>query len=570
MSSPKQKDQRNLLHIVEEATHLLRRSTATAWAFYYWGTGPFVAYLFFFWSDMSRSSAAESRVLESSLILALLYVWMKVWQALYCEQLMAMIEGKETLAPMKLRGWLRLIASQAWVHASMPWLLTLASIAVLPMGWAYAFYHNVTVFAAEHFRDGGRTKPLLNKALTQSHYLPGQNHTMIGLLTVVGLLVYLNLFASFATLCILLKAFTGADNEFTRQPMLYMTSSFQTLLIGLSYLVVGPLAKALYVLRCFYGAARKSGVDLEVRLRELRGQATVILIAFSVLCANPAQAKIGDAVPPSTKISTEKLSQKMPVGKTNTPPVLNVHGVELEQKIKDVLSSSEYQWRFPREHPAAAESQSWFGKIIRDFTDWMGSAMSSIARFIGGLLDKLFHRDSQVNDEKTPGSSAWLASLEWIIYALIGVIVATLAVLLYRTWQRSREEAPVVAEAEAAPEINLESESILATQLPEDEWLRLAREKLDAGELRLALRAFFLATLAHLGEKRLIAITRSKSNGDYLRELGWRSRGREALSANFTEQVRTFDRVWYGWHEVDAGTVSRFAQNHEQILSHAS
>jgi hypothetical protein len=570
MSRTKQKEQRNLLHIVEEATHLLRQSPTIAWVYYYLGTAPFVSYLFFFWSDMSRSAMAESRLMESSLILAVLYGWMKVWQALYCERLMAIIEGKEELAPMKLRGWLRLISSQTWIHASMPWVLTLASIAVLPMAWVYAFYHNITVFAAEHYRDGGRTRALYDKALSQSHYLPLQNHGLLLLLSLIAPLVYFNVFSGFATLCFLMKAFTGMENEFTRQPSLFMTSSFQMMIIGVCYLIMGPLVKALYVLRCFYGAARRTGIDLEVRLRELRKTVTVLAIAMLGLATGSVQAKTADNQASFNKVDAGKLNQKMPAGKTNTPPVLNVHGEVLDQKIKDVLASNEYQWRFPREHKVV-ESKSWFGRMINDFQDWVGSVMKSIFRFIGEIIDSLFKRKLQTDDEKpSAGGSAWLASLAWIIYGLIGLIVALLAVLVYRTWKSSRIETPVIAEADAAPEINLESANIVASQLPENEWLRLAREKMEAGEMRLALRAFFLATLAHLGEKRLIAITKSKSNGDYVRELGWRARDRTALSANFTEQVRTFDSVWYGWHEVDAGTVSRFEQTHEQILSHAS
>jgi hypothetical protein len=55
-----------------------------------------------------------------------------------------------------------------------------------------------------------------------------------------------------------------------------------------------------------------------------------------------------------------------------------------------------------------------------------------------------------------------------------------------------------------------------------------------------------------------------------VREVGWRARDRQELSTSFSDQVRTFDRVWYGWHEVNAEMVSRFEQQHEQILAHAS
>src|SRR5436190_21100441 len=87
--------------------------------------------------------------------------------------------------------------------------------------------------------------------------------------------------------------------------------------------------------------------------------------------------------------------------------------------------------------------------------------------------------------------------------------------MLWRNWKQARQTVTVEAEA-LPPPVNLESENVLASQLPENEWLLLAREKMEAGELRLALRALFLATLAHLGEKRLLQIGRSKSNGDYV------------------------------------------------------
>jgi hypothetical protein len=173
----------------------------------------------------------------------------------------------------------------------------------------------------------------------------------------------------------------------------------------------------------------------------------MIAIATLGLAAGSVQAKTVENQATFNKVNAEKLNQKMPAGKTNTPPVLNVHGEVLDQKIKDVLASSEYQWRFPREHKVV-ESKSWFGRMINDFQDWVGSVMKSIFRFIGEILDSLFKRKLQTDDEKISGvSSAWLASLAWIIYGLIGLIVALLAVLVYRTWKSSRIETPVIAEA---------------------------------------------------------------------------------------------------------------------------
>jgi hypothetical protein len=97
--------------------------------------------------------------------------------------------------------------------------------------------------------------------------------------------------------------------------------------------------------------------------------------------------------------------------------------------------------------------------------------------------------------------------------------------------------------------------------------MRLARENIAAGELRLAARALFLATLATLGEQRLIEIARSKSNRDYRNELGLRARGRGGLQDAFGENVGIFERVWYGLHEVGVEVVETLTNNYHRIKS---
>ena len=569
MPAKNSSDRLTLFQMVEEATHLLRRSPASAWLSFYIGSAPVVVYLFLFWSDMSRSASASEHLAESSFILALLYWWMKVWHALYAERLMGIVEGREDFKPMRKRGWLRLFTSQAWIHATMPWILTLSAIAALPFGWTFAFYHNVSVLAADHYREGGRTKALIGKAISQSHYLPFQNHTMLALLVFMGLLTYFNLFVGFVLFNTLLKSFTGIENEFTRTFTLYFTSPVQLLLFSITYLVMSPLVRASYVLRCFYGEARRTGADLDVLLREVRAkQATVLAVVVMAVMFGAGNLRAEEAPSTSKKATADQLRQGFMPGKRNTAPPLTVPPKELDVRIKEVLGDSEFQWRFPREAGPKRE-ESWLSAAIKEFTHWLDSCVRDIARWIGRLLDKLFGtrgKEHTIN----PGEGAWLSALEPLVYTLLVVIVILLAVVLVRTWLKSRGEKEAEVTTDAAPEVNLENENVLATQLPENEWLRLAREKMQSGELRLALRALFLATLAHLGEKRLIAVSRSKSNGDYVREVSWRARDRNELSSSFSDQVRTFDRVWYGWHDVDADLVNRFEQQHEQILTHAS
>jgi len=95
--------------------------------------------------------------------------------------------------------------------------------------------------------------------------------------------------------------------------------------------------------------------------------------------------------------------------------------------------------------------------------------------------------------------------------------------------------------------------------------MKLARELLERGELRLAVRAFYLATLAHLAERNLLTLAKFKSNRDYERELTRRGHALAELPGLFGQNVSVFERVWYGLHDVNQDTVADFARNVERM-----
>lgn len=67
------------------------------------------------------------------------------------------------------------------------------------------------------------------------------------------------------------------------------------------------------------------------------------------------------------------------------------------------------------------------------------------------------------------------------------------------------------------------------------------REAIAGGQLRLAVRLYFLKTLKTLDEKKLIAHSREKTNQEYLRELK-----SNPLKDDFKTLARAFEFVWYG------------------------
>ncbi|HSJ04484.1 MAG TPA: DUF4129 domain-containing protein [Verrucomicrobium sp.] len=564
MPAPKQAANQPLISLLEEATHLLRRSSSMAWLTYYVSTLPFVLFLFFFLNDMARSANASRHVVESSLILGLLYGVMKVGQALHCDLLMALVEGRAKSDAIPFRGKLRLIASQILIHATAPWILVFSLIALVPLPWTYAFYHNVTVLAVDHFRRGGTTRGLVRIAAAQSHHEWMQNSAVIGVFKLIALLVYLNLFAAFALTASLLKSFTGVENVFSMNWMLYLGSTVQGFLFLMCYLGLNPFVKSIYVLRCFYGESRTTGTDLAVRLRWVTAASAGTRLAIVLLVALFWTAL------PSPQLQAQAEAPSAPVVAVDSTP--EARDQQLAQNITEVLQGTEYQWRMPRdgENAAAKDESSWLTAGIKDIGAMVSKLMDQIGNTIGDLIDWIFGRrgDPSQISLKSPGS-AWMAMMPKFVMVLVVLLVVGVAWLLYRNWRESRTSK--VAEAlDVPPEINLESEHVVASQLPENEWLRLAREKMDAGELRLALRALFLATLAHLGEKHILMISRTKSNGDYVREIARRARGHEGLHASFVQQVRTFDRVWYGWHEVSPDLMNHFQQEHERITRHAA
>jgi hypothetical protein len=96
---------------------------------------------------------------------------------------------------------------------------------------------------------------------------------------------------------------------------------------------------------------------------------------------------------------------------------------------------------------------------------------------------------------------------------------------------------------------DLASEHVSAEMLPEDGWLALASEKAALGEWRLALRAVYLGSLAHLARRDLVRLGSAKSNREYLAELRRRARAFPVVPEAFGHCSRRFERVWYGNHE---------------------
>jgi hypothetical protein len=239
---------------------------------------------------------------------------------------------------------------------------------------------------------------------------------------------------------------------------------------------------------------------------------------------------------------------------------------ELNERIDRELSGSAYSWRKP--HHLVSGEKNW----LQGFVSWIAKSLGKVSRAVNRMVDvitkwwqSLFpHPEGPPQVSTTASAPTWINQV--LLYAIICGLIIAAALIVLRILGRSRKKNPVPIGSAMPVAPNLESETTVADELPEDQWLLLARRKLEEGEPRLALRALFLAVLSLLGARHLIVVRRSKSNSDYETEL--RRRRSAELTELFKGNRRLFERCWYGDHPVTDVEIEQ-STNFYQRLKHA-
>jgi hypothetical protein len=548
MSAPAAKRHAGLpaFELLEQAVHLLRGAPAGVFVAYYAGAVPFVLALLYFWADMSRGSLAGARCAGGALLLAALFVWMKVWQSVFAARLRAQLTGGEPL-----RWDSRRVASVAAEHAVLqaPALFftpLLPLVVIVPE--AFGFLQSLTVLADG---EAGGLRAAVRRAGRQAALWPLQQRTVQAVGALFGLAVFINMVAALQLGPVLLKTFLGVETAFTRGgAWSILNTTFFASAVALAWLCVDPLLKAVYVLRCFYGLSLSTGEDLRVELRRARQAPAWLGAGLALLLALGVNAAAQEGAPAAK-----------PAGSASVP------APELNQSIERTLSQPEFAWRMPRDKVESLE-KGWLRQFMEDTVQAVKNAIEATVEFLARAYRKIRQfLDRWIKPGKETADSGpvdWQSGVQLLVFLLLAIVASVLAVLLIRAWRQRLKRPVVLAEAvAAAPDIT--DENTTADQLPEDDWLKLARELAGRGELRLAVRAMYLASLAHLGRRELVVIARFKSNRDYELELRRRARAWPDLQSAFAENVGSFDRAWYGMHEVSADALQRFEGNVQRI-----
>lgn len=541
--NPKAREhRRSAILLLEEAVHVLRKAPLCLLSTYAIGTLPFVLALFYFWADMSRSADAQRYHAVFSLGLALLYIWMKCWHVVFAARVKMKISG----APAPRWSYQRVLsmtATQTLIHATAFFVLPLAAVAALPFGWCYAFYQNVTVEAAN---GACGPKMLCKRAWSQARLWPRQNHILLSIFSIFGIVVFLNVASAIYILPHLIKKYLGIESLFTLSGSHVINTTFWVVTIGISYLCMNPLVKTVYALRCFYGAAITSGDDIKLGLKDLVagrttaviGLAVLILLAGGTLCAVAAETHI---------IAPEAL----------------------DRSIDEVMQQREFSWRMPREALAEdqAEPEGPIASVVTWIVDQLGKGLNAVVKWIDQLIDWLLALLPTGEHQRVSSDADWISSVRVAVFALLLGLLGVLAYILWRSWSRRQIARVKIVAAPVEPTPDLEDEDTTAADLPVNRWLGLASELARKGSLRLAMRAFYLATLAGLAEYGLIIIDKYKSNCEYEMELRRRAHQKENLLTDFTRSREVFERVWYGLHSINQPDLDKFAALQKRMIT---
>jgi hypothetical protein len=354
----------------------------------------------------------------------------------------------------------------------------------------------------------------------------------------------------------------GIMTVFDENSSAWENTSFYLDVLVLCFLILNPVNKAVYALRCFYGRARLNGADLKAELRRQdkirHEQAPVrVLATLVVLCALFVAGPVKADATPSAPVAQA------------SDPAAPVNG-DLDRAIQKTLQKDEFAWRLPRELADEPQKKSFLGRLIDHILTFFAHIMKEIMKPLEKFLKWLFG-DSRQHDSSHNGFQA-IADLPWrfIFLTILAVVVGCLLFILVRYFRRRVVLPTGPLAIVPARTVDLEAEDVRADALPEDSWLALARELMDRGELRLALRALYLATLSLLAQHQFVRLSAAKSNRDYLTELARRLRGNAAAIELVRENINLFEASWYGTHAVNSSIIETMLANHQQVRSHAA
>ena len=510
-------DEQSGIDLLEESIRLLRRTPADAWLLQLAGSLPFFAGLFWFFYRMTGNLSAPDP-LPGSLLLTLLFVWRQISRTMFAVRLYEEVSIARVAARTSWLSGACLATTAGFARMLLIWL---------PIPWFCSVFRLFGMMVW--------TEDSAARAFARSTQLAGRGRgqfTGILLAAIATVVVWLNLLILITLGIAGVQTFTGAQLAVARTPQALLSWPFLMAAFAGAWILVDALLAAFHALQRFYGESRETGADLLQRWRKAWASAAVSAAVLLCLCGAARAA----AAPP-----------------------------DLDRAIDQVLTQPQYQWR--EVPPAATQNRGWFLHTV-------DSLVASVRKFsrrvflpVRRMWDRFMRwlRGVDFNGPEAPVVPKPVSVLRLVTAIGIVLLAGGLVAILLRVRFRARKPARSGQAGDGMPVLDLSDPGLVASDLPEQEWLRLARESMERGDARSALRALFLAMLSQLGARRLIVISRYKSNLDYARELARRGKNIAGLDALFRGSARRYESAWYGTGAVGRDDVEEFIAGLERL-----
>jgi hypothetical protein len=513
------------LQLLEDAVHLLRAAPFGTLAWHWVGSLPMAIGGVYFWNEITHPNAAGPRLVADALLLAALLAWLNLCRAVYASRLRDQLAGAQVEAAGARALW-RMSAAQAFLGATKLLALPLALMSGILLGPVVAFYRNAAVLAAREPDTG----PLMAKARRYAHHQAAQNWRALGLMVCLYPLALFNIVLTLAILPQLARLITGYETAYSRLgSRLLEDGLFWTLAFALTWLLLDPFAQAVYCVRCFQAESAETGEDVKAVMRRLRrgaGVAAALLLCLAMPTALRAQA----APEP-----------------------------DLQRAVEQAAQSPEYDWRIA---PQMTQRQqpSWFVAATDRIVAGTRAFLRSLSDAIDRLLRWIFGRSDGRRVQPGEAPTTVLPASIWVLIAL--VLGAAGFALMRARYSAARKFTPGGALPAATSE---DAEEMDPLRFPEQTWIDLAERALAEQNWRLAMRAFYLASLGWLGRREFLQIHSGKTNREYERELRRRARSVPEARDLFARNVAAFERAWYGMHEIGGDDVERFRSHMREM-----
>lgn len=208
---------------------------------------------------------------------------------------------------------------------------------------------------------------------------------------------------------------------------------------------------------------------------------------------------------------------------------------EEKQKLSEILKRAEYA-------KPEQKQESLIVRAYNRFMEWLRNLFSQ-------------SKPEPINAPQSPQAIPFF--LQIIIYALL---LGLIGFLLYKF-------APFLINRIKTRERRDKRERvILGEKIADDEGSETlfsdAERLAQAGDLRGAIRKGYIALLCELSDRKIIGLSRNKTNRDYLRDV----KKRRELHQNMFGLTNDFEKHWYGFQETTESDWTEFKDGYQKAV----